>query len=252
MCYKNKFTKKFQVIFGCLIGLCFFSSGINASGAMFASNKDDSLIHNPPLATVKKVDVNDSNFSSIGDIRPWSVLFYAGGTTKTQLGQIIRGKYDSAHETIYSAELAYTLNKDNVIRRFFQPIVGTVEFGNNLAYRIENGQDGNKHFEYDTYLMLRWVNFPWNKYVTTTLGAGEGLSYVSGIPRVEAEDNETSNDLRRLLNYLVFEATFALPSHPEWQLVARIHHRSTAFGVFGNSNAGTNNVGIGLRYYFNI
>lgn len=238
--------------FAMLIWIFSLSSSILASGSMFIANKENRAVDSHSNIVFKTKVKQSLNLSNTENYYPWSVLLYVGGTTKTQLGQIIRGKYDSAHETIYSAELSYALNQENLIRKIFQPIANVVEFGNNVAYRVEQGENANKYYEYDTYLMLRWTNFPWNKYVTTTFGAGEGLSYVNEIPRVEAEGNETSHDLRRLLNYLVFEATFAVPSHPEWQIVARIHHRSTAYGVFGNSNAGTNNVGLGLRYYFNI
>ncbi|HBY55802.1 MAG TPA: hypothetical protein DEG23_03190, partial [Coxiellaceae bacterium] len=59
------------------------------------------------------------------------------------------------------------------------------------------------------------------------------------------------DDFSRLLNYLLVEITFALPSHPELQLAVRVHHRCTAWGTFPkNANAGSTNVGLGIRYYF--
>lgn len=185
------------------------------------------------------------------ETRPWSIMLYAGNTTKTELGQIIKGQYSSAHETLYSAELAYTLSKENIIRRIFSPLVSTVQLAGNVAYRIEHRSDAPKNPEGDLYIVFRWTNFPWNNYVTTTLAAAEGISYVAHVPYEETH-GVTSDDSRRLLNFLMFEATFAMPSHPEWQLLARIHHRSTAYGVFGNTNGGSNNIGLGIRYYFNF
>lgn len=205
-----------------------------------------------------KSDDNDSN-KSIQDLppqvlmmeeRPWSALIYAGSTDARELGQLIKGEYVGAGETLYSAELAYTLSQNNPITKFLSPLVSAIQVAGNYAYRVEHGGNPDVN-EGDLYLMFRWAHFPWDNYLATTLAAGEGISYTSRIPPLEI-NGVSSDESERLLNFLVFEVTFALPSHPEWQLVGRIHHRSGAFGVFSNGNAGSNNVGLGIRYYFNI
>ncbi|NNK49546.1 MAG: hypothetical protein HKP01_11805 [Gemmatimonadetes bacterium] len=44
--------------------------------------------------------------------------------------------------------------------------------------------------------------------------------------------------------------TLALPSLPYLQLVGRIHHRSGAFGLFGDAQeSGSNTVGLGIRWH---
>ena len=209
--------------------------------------RDKVTIVPTPLDVNKDTSLPAPHLSALA-ARPWSLMFYTGVTAKQPFGRIIRAQYSSASETLYAMELAYTLHQSNIIRRVLQPIVGTVQIAGNIARRIEH-RDAPQGMEYDLYLIFRWINFPWNKYLTTTLAVGEGVSYVSHIPYEEL-DGITSDDSRRLLNYLMFEATFSLPSHPEWQLLVRLHHRSTAYGIFGNTNGGSNNVGIGIRYYF--
>jgi hypothetical protein len=182
--------------------------------------------------------------------RPWSVLLYAGATAYQTLGPLVlQGEFTSAKERVYSAELAYNLSQENPIRKFFKSVVGTIQVAANIGYRDDLKPNFSGITETDVYVMARWLHFPWNNYVTTTLAAGEGISYTSHVPRVEIEDIDATGS-RRLLNYLVGEVTFALPSHPAWQLVVRLHHRSTAYGVFGDTNGGSNTIGLGIRYAF--
>lgn len=180
------------------------------------------------------------------DSMKWSALLYGGRSCKEPLVRILKGDFTSVNETLISGELAYQLSPDNLIRRFFSPIVSTVQAAGNIAWR--NGDhNGGVIWEFDPYLIFRWEHFPWDRYIGTTLAVGEGLSYVTRVPWVEINYND---DVAHLLNYLMFEATFALPSHPQWQWVVRIHHRSGAFGLYGAGNTGSNTVGLGIRYCF--
>lgn len=201
-------------------------------------------------------DKNDNNAvraypnspTSSDEEKRWGILFYSGATATQQLGQLIRGEFNSASETLYTGEISYTLKKDNLLRRILQPLLSTVQIAGNVTYRNEH-RDAPNIWEYDAYLIARWQNFPWKHYIDTSLAASEGISYDSHVPQVE-NDGTTSDKSQRLLNYLMFEAAFALPSHPNWQLAVRIQHRSTAYGVFGTGNSGSNNIGLGLRYSF--
>jgi len=102
------------------------------------------------------------------------------------------------------------------------------------------------HWEFTGSVNARWVVFPWNRYVETTLAFGEGLSWATEIPALEKAD-PTNSANRQLLNYILIEVTFAIPESP-WSLVTRIHHRSGVFGLFGHS--GSNVLEAGLRYRF--
>ena len=102
------------------------------------------------------------------------------------------------------------------------------------------------HWEFTGSLNLRWVVFPWNRHVETTLALGEGLSWATQIPALEKAD-PTNSENAQLLNYILIEVTFAIPESP-WSLVTRIHHRSGVFGLFGHS--GSNILEAGIRYRF--
>lgn len=179
------------------------------------------------------------------DRHPWSLLYYYGKTVNGALVGTAVGNFKRWPEHIQSLELAYTLNEHNALRQFLSPVVGVVQLAANGTIR----QGTNEHtiYEFDPYIMFRWANWPWNHRVTTSLAFAEGLSYDSSVASIEKRQNDNT---RRLLNYLMFEATFAAPSHPDLQLVLRIHHRSGAYGLYHAGNTGSNDLGLGIRYLF--
>lgn len=189
-------------------------------------------------------------FAANDDLGPWSVMLYRGGTAKQSFGEAITGHYSSFGETIYVAEVAYTLDQSNLIRRFFKPVFDTVQVAGNLAYRHDYRRHDNVK-EGNLYLVWRWTKFPWERYLSNSLAVGDGVSYDSHPPFANIETNMPASDYSKLLNYLMLEATFALPSNPELQLVFRVHHSCTAWGTFPKkANAGSTNIGLGIRYYF--
>jgi hypothetical protein len=103
-----------------------------------------------------------------------------------------------------------------------------------------------EHWEFTGSVNLRWVVFPWNKYLETSMALGEGLSYATQIPVLEKAD-PTNSDYSQLSNYILLEVTFAIPESP-WSLVTRIHHRSGVWGLYGHS--GSNVIEAGIRYRF--
>jgi hypothetical protein len=189
-------------------------------------------------------------FATSPDLGPWSFMLYRGGTAKQTFGQVISGKYSSFGETIYAAEVAYTLDQNNLIRRIFRPLFDTVQVAGNLAYRHDYVHHDNVK-EGNLYLIWRWTKFPWERYLSNSLAIGDGISYDSHPPFANLEEGQPAGNFSKLLNYLMLETTFALPSQPQLQLVFRIHHTCTAWGTFPkNASAGSTNVGVGLRYYF--
>ena len=118
-----------------------------------------------------------------------------------------------------------------------------------ISFEIE-GQIG-KHFNNDTLwefnglIIGRWHLFPWNKYVKTSFAVGDGLSYYTEVSKVEEEDDE---DAQRTLNYLLFEPALGLPQYPRWDLVVRLHHRSSVFGLYGGG--GSNYLCGGIKFSF--
>ena len=122
-------------------------------------------------------------------------------------------------------------------------------YKNYLSFELE-GQVG-KHFNKDTHwefvgvLIGRWHYFPWNKWINTSFAVGDGISYYTDVSEVEEEDDD---DAQRTLNYLLFELTLGLPEYQRWDLVFRIHHRSSVFGLVGAG--GSNFVTGGFKFAF--
>ena len=118
-----------------------------------------------------------------------------------------------------------------------------------ISFEVE-GQIG-KHFNNDTFwefnglIIGRWHAFPWNKYVDTSFAVGDGLSCYTEISKVEDDDDD---DAQKTLNYLMFELALGLPQYPRWDMVVRIHHRSSIFGLYGAG--GSNYVCGGIKFSF--
>ncbi len=114
----------------------------------------------------------------------------------------------------------------------------------NIAQHF-NMQD---HTEGNLLVVARWLKFPWNHRVRTSIAVGEGVSYASAVPEIERERSPSNNS--RLLNYLMMEAELGRPGDSRWSFVVRIHHRSGVFGLFDGVNGGSNIVAAGIRYGF--
>jgi hypothetical protein len=103
-----------------------------------------------------------------------------------------------------------------------------------------------EHVELVSSINVRWVTFPWNRYLHTSLAFGGGLSLATEVPVLERRDPDNS-DAAALLHYLMLEAAVGLPGS-RWSVVARVHHRSGIFGLF--SHSGSNLLAVGVRYRF--
>ena len=91
----------------------------------------------------------------------------------------------------------------------------------------------------------RWYPFPWDRYIDTSFAAGAGLSYYTEISKTELAKND---EAQNLLVYLMLELTFGLPRYPKWNLDFRLHHRSGANSIIGES--GSNYLCGGVRLTF--
>jgi len=224
--------------------LIFLLTLLMASGPVQANDVSTGFASSPETGDAFTLNPNDQLEET-----PWSILLYRGWTSTETLLRTFRLQFDYADEDMYSVELAYMLRRENAVSQFFQKYLrARFQLAGNLGYR--DGID-TSIWEGDLYFIVRWQDLPWNHVVPTTFAIGEGLSYTSDIPPVEVLDAvDQDAEPRKLLNYLMFEATVALPSHPDWQLVARLHHRSAIKGVFSDGNLGSNVIGIGIRHYF--
>lgn len=205
-----------------------------------------SLIFSLPAFSFSLLATIPKDKPSLYDQYPWAALYYYGITASDALGPMFYGEFHRWPEHIQSIELTHTVGTDNWLRRLVYPLVGVVQLSANFTVRSDN----NNHTIYEfiiPYIEGRWSEFPWNTYLMTSFAIGEGISYATSIPSLEGK---SSDNTKRMLNYMLLEATFSLPSKPRWQLVLRLHHRSGAYGLYHAGNTGSNNVGLGLRYLF--
>lgn len=182
----------------------------------------------------------------------WAVMGGYSRTVHNTFGAVLGGNAELAEESLYSVEVGYRLSDTNPLVKFLSPIMTYVEPTLNFTYRDD---PAGPIYEINPYLSFRWANFPWDKYLVNTVALGWGLSYDSRTPTIEKSRKKSrpvtnNDDSRKLLNYLMLEATFALPQYPRLELVARLHHRSGAFGLYKAGNSGSNAVGGGLRFWF--
>lgn len=105
---------------------------------------------------------------------------------------------------------------------------------------------GQSHWEFNALAIYRWQRFPWNPYLKTSIALGDGLSYATSTPPLEAAST-TNVGATRLLNYILVEITYAPPQVKDWALVVRVHHRSGVYGLFNDVEGGSNVIGMGIK-----
>ncbi len=170
--------------------------------------------------------------------RGWAVTVFGGPLTSQTSSRIISGA-DFEGSWILAAAVSKELG------RVYKDLLGfELEF---LGAQHFGKQD---HFELDPIaFIIRWRGFPWNNVLPTTLAIGDGISIATSKPKLEVKRRGKSESAQTL-NYVMAEATFSMPSLPQWALVFRYHHRSGMFGVFhGVHDASTAFAG-GIKYWF--
>lgn len=174
---------------------------------------------------------------------PWAIMIYGGVLEETSILNALT-LHSKKGPAIFSLEVSRELSPDNILRRYLQPLISPVALTGNVSYIND---PAGPIYEFNPYMQFRWENFPWDRFIVNTYAVGWGVSYDSRVSTWEKQDSDNS---KRLLNYLMFETTFALPQYPRLQLVLRLHHRSGAFGLYGADNTSSNFVGAGVRYLF--
>ena len=97
-------------------------------------------------------------------------------------------------------------------------------------------------------IYFRWLWFPWNDWVRTSIAASTGLSYTPTIDQIERIRVDNGGRGSRLLHFLSPEITFGLPQKPDLDLFIRYHHRSGGRNyVIGKSELFNNAAG-GAQY----
>ena len=124
------------------------------------------------------------------------------------------------------------------------------DYGRYISFEPEAGI-GRRFGDADEYefwgaLYFRWNPFIWDHIVETSIAASTGVSYASDNNELE-EDRAKSN--ASWLHYFSPEITLAPPGDSSVSFVVRLHHRSGAGGLFGESG-GFQYLMFGLRAHF--
>lgn len=175
-------------------------------------------------------------------------------SSETDLVTVVVGDYQASPESNYIVGATWGRHLSDTL--FGLPLEMTANLG--LQYLAERGyqEDGvggtafiKAHYQWELPFTDKKVR----------LGLGEGLSYVSRIPMSEKRDFAKKGvESEKLLNYL--EWTIDLPlrqfaavdrmlpaSIEELSFGFIVWHRSSIFGLMGNSGGGVNFMGFGFE-----
>ncbi|MFO7817351.1 MAG: hypothetical protein ACQES5_00925 [Thermodesulfobacteriota bacterium] len=165
----------------------------------------------------------------------YALSIYGGALTDDDAQQTITGQADfvDSHLVVAAAEWTFWRESEN---RF------SLGLESNVAKHFGN----QEHWEFNLpVLTTSWNKFPWQDTVEQSLGFGIGPSLATKLPKTE---EELDGSTECLMLYWHLETTFSLPESP-WSLLFRLHHRSPAYGTFGE-DGGSNALTTGLRYRF--
>ena len=165
----------------------------------------------------------------------WFLSIYGGPRTEENLAEIaiLNADYSDGNYVVFGALAREVYRYEQWVSFELEGQVGK-HFGSD-----------NDHWEFVGAILGRWHPFPWDKYIDTGFAMGGGLSYNSDISETELKRDKNA---QHLLGYLAFEFTFGLPQYPRWDLMLRVHHRSGAKGVIGESVS--NYLCLGLKFAF--
>ncbi len=175
--------------------------------------------------------------NGLAEERRWAVTVDSVWLSEEQLGDMLLFQAALTESQLWSVAVSRKLASFNEHSDF--------EFEGQVAKHAGPLQ---RHWEFNGLGVYRWHTFPWDRHINTSVAFGLGLSYALDKPAFEVQAHEKSN---RLLVYILVELAVALPRAPRWEIVARIHHRSAAYGIFENDLQGASNgLGFGLKYRF--
>lgn len=115
-----------------------------------------------------------------------------------------------------------------------------------LTLEIVDENSRSPFLDFNASFAVRWVDFPWNKYVKTTFAMGIGLSYSQKIYLIDIERHPDEDRSKLKFNWPI-QMTFAHPDYDQHQLMIFIAHQSGGH-VF--DEGGVNSLGVGYRFDF--
>jgi hypothetical protein len=175
--------------------------------------------------------------AAAADERGGAFTVYGGRITDVPAWHdLVTEPHDASFVDAYIAVVAMSLEMAT-----FREGAWALEGESQVAYNFGD----QHHWEFNVAAMPRWRQFPWNHYVDTSVAFGLGFSWTTEVPEVEVAIEGESH---RFLVFWVMEVTLG-PPNSRWAASIRLHHRSPAFGLFGD-DGGMNAPSLGVRYSF--
>lgn len=167
----------------------------------------------------------------------WFASYYIGQYSDTAFNEIIRfnTELESSYVHVLSVGKELGVYKDKIQYE--------------LEAQVSKHTGDQDHEEINAVFTLRWLPFWWDDYLDTSFAFGNGVSYATEDPPLEIRDSD-DDETSKWLYYFLVEMAVGVPKTTDWDLFVRIHHRSSVFGAIDNVMAGSNFVGLGLRYRF--
>lgn len=174
--------------------------------------------------------------STARDTGPRALTVFGGPLLDNRWEEVFTDPAGLTVEDSYLVGLAGSL-------RLAEPVPG---LSLEIEAQIVRHVHGQSHWEANLPVATaRWDRFPWSQTLDTSAAFGLGLSIASETPAREAANEGASE---AVMAYWMIELDAALPAE-DWRLVGRLHHRSTAYGLFGD-DGGSNALVLGLRRRF--
>jgi len=166
----------------------------------------------------------------------WNVMVFGGRLSSEPMDQVLLLSGDYEDTGFVGAAAGYEFYRNSLFSFEAEGGAGAM-FGDSNGPQVWGA------------LYARWHNFPWNETLKTSVAVSTGLNYT--FKRMAYEERSAAPDPnRKLLHYFSPEVTFALPSAPDTELVFRMHHRSSVYGLFDCRRCGSDTPTVGLRHRF--
>lgn len=175
--------------------------------------------------------------ASLSAEQRWFTSIYTGQYSDTALNEIVRFNTRFEDSFVHVISLGKELG------------VYKSKIGYEVEGQVAWHSGEQSHGELNAVFTLRWLPFPWDRYLDTSFAFGNGISYATSDPELEIRESD-DRQTNQILYYILVELAVAIPNYEQYDLFVRIHHRSSVFGAIDGITTGSNFVGLGLRYKF--
>jgi hypothetical protein len=181
------------------------------------------------------VSAENSRYKQSESSHEWLVSIYGGPHADDTLTDMVLfdADYSDGNYVVVGALAKEVYQYEQLV---------TVELEGQIGRHFGDTVD---HWEFAGLALGRWHQFPWDEYVNTSFAFGTGVSYYTEESQIELEEDGKA---QKFLGALLLELTFSLPEYPRWNLMIRIHHRSSAGDLIGTGS--TNYLCGGLKFTF--